>query len=136
MNDEKYEGSCLCGQVRYEITGPFESFFLCHCQRCRKGTGSAHAANLFSGRATLNWIRGEDQIRMFQVPEARHKRSFCMECGSPVPTVHGQRIQVPAGSLDSEIVIKPNAHIFMEDKAGWDDLEGVEKHDRYQPKAD
>jgi hypothetical protein len=40
-------GSCLCGAVSFEVSGAFDSFFLCHCSRCRKDTGSAHAANLF-----------------------------------------------------------------------------------------
>ena len=33
----KHAGSCLCGQVRFEIEGDFDRFFFCHCQRCRKG---------------------------------------------------------------------------------------------------
>ena len=31
----QYQGSCLCGDVRYVIDGEFESFYLCHCSRCR-----------------------------------------------------------------------------------------------------
>ena len=54
-------GSCLCGAVRFEVTGAFESFFLCHCSRCRKDTGSAHGANLFSSTAKLAWLKGEDR---------------------------------------------------------------------------
>ena len=52
----KYKGSCLCGEITFEIIGEFESFFLCHCERCRKDTGSAHAANLFSSSARLIWL--------------------------------------------------------------------------------
>ena len=37
-----HRGSCLCGKVTFEIEGNFEQFFLCHCERCRKDTGSAH----------------------------------------------------------------------------------------------
>ena len=46
-------GSCLCGAVRFEIRGSLERFFLCHCRRCQKDTGTAHAANLFSATAGL-----------------------------------------------------------------------------------
>ncbi|MCI3132528.1 GFA family protein [Phenylobacterium aquaticum] len=53
-------GSCLCGGIAFEISGPFEAFFLCHCSRCRKDTGSAHAANLFSSTAKLTWLSGQD----------------------------------------------------------------------------
>ena len=45
-----HSGTCLCGAVRFEISGSFERFYLCHCSRCRKGSGSAHAANLFFER--------------------------------------------------------------------------------------
>ncbi len=133
MADEKYLGSCLCGEVRFEVNGPFEHFLLCHCQRCRKGTGSAHASNLFSTTATLNWLSGEGNISTYQVPDTRFIHSFCTTCGAAVPTVHGSRMKVPAGSLDSEITIKPNAHIFSGSRASWDDeLENVAEFERYQ----
>jgi hypothetical protein len=31
------QGSCLCGEVAYEITTPPLRMFLCHCSRCRQG---------------------------------------------------------------------------------------------------
>jgi len=45
MNEKA--GSCLCKKINFEIEGEFDSFYLCHCGRCRKDTGSAHAANFF-----------------------------------------------------------------------------------------
>ena len=81
MNDT-HHGSCLCGAVRYEVHGGFESFFLCHCGRCRKGTGSAHAANLFASNAAIVWLSGESRVKTFRVAGTRHERSFCSECGS------------------------------------------------------
>lgn len=116
-------GSCLCGNVRFQITGAFDSFFLCHCSRCRKSTGSAHGANLFSTNFSLNWLSGEEDIKHFNVPETRHVRSFCQHCGSTIPNIQmdGKLLMVPAGSLDCEVEIKPNGHIFMSDRAQWDD---------------
>ena len=119
----KHSGSCLCGKVAFEITGDFESFYLCHCSRCRKDTGSAHASNLFSTSATLNWLTGVEEVKTFTLPETRHSRSFCMICGSALPSVQmsGKLLVVPAGSLDTDIEIKPSFHISMADKAQWDD---------------
>ena len=115
-------GSCLCGEVRFEIDGTFERFFLCHCERCRKDTGSAHAANLFSSTAKLRWVSGEDNVRTFRLAQTRHMRSFCAKCGSALPSIQMEgRLLVPAGSLDSSISIRPDAHIFVADKAEWDD---------------
>lgn len=120
---DSHHGSCLCGAVTYEVTGAFDSFYLCHCSYCRKDTGSAHAANLFSSSATLKWHSGEDQITSFTVPGTRHVKTFCKTCGSAIPREQfgGRLVVVPAGSLDSDLSQRPNAHIMMGSKANWDD---------------
>jgi hypothetical protein len=127
----------LCGAVRFEIDGAFEQFFLCHCQYCRKDTGSAHAANLFSTSATIRWVSGEDRVTSFDLPSTQHSKSFCSTCGAALPRVqmHGKLLVVPAGSLDSDVPIAPNAHIFMSSKANWDDgLESVPKLEKLPPR--
>lgn len=123
---ETTHGSCQCGSVRFRIDGAFESFFLCHCGRCRKDTGSAHGANLFASSARLEWLAGEAQVRTYRVPDTRHEKSFCATCGSALPRVQAEAgmLVVPAGSLDDAIDLKPNAHIFVADRAAWD--EGLE----------
>ncbi len=121
-------GSCLCGAVRFQIVGKLESFFLCHCRRCQKDTGSAHVANLFSTTAALNWIIGKDMARTFRLPGTRHQKSFCAECGSALPSADADSglLVVPAGSLDDPATIRPNAHICGDARAEWDhDLESV-----------
>jgi hypothetical protein len=45
----------------------FEKFYLCHCERCRKDTGSAHAANLFSSTAKLKWLSGQEKSKTFSM---------------------------------------------------------------------
>lgn len=131
--ENKYLGSCLCGQVQFEIQGSFESFFLCHCKFCQKDTGSVHAANLFSSNAKINWLSGQDQIKTFNLAPTRHTKSFCKECGSALPNhqMQGKLLVVPAGSLDTEISVKPTAHIFMSSKASWSfDLEDIQKFEK------
>lgn len=114
-------GSCLCGKVTFEITGDFASFFLCHCKFCQKDTGSAHASNLFSQKGQIKWLSGKEKVKTFNLPSTRHIKSFCSECGSALPTEQKEQdlLVVPAGSLDSEISIRPNAHIFCSSKATW-----------------
>lgn len=120
---ERTTGSCLCGAVRFEIEGQFEQFFLCHCSHCRKDTGSAHAANLFSSTAQLRWLGGRDQVSHFNLAPTRHSRSFCAACGSALPfqDAAGGLLTVPAGSLDGDVGMRPQAHIFVSSKADWDD---------------
>lgn len=115
-----YFGSCLCKTVSFELEGEFNVFYLCHCSRCRKVTGSAHGANLFS-KSAFKWTSGEDQVRTFRLPETRFARSFCQHCGSAVPTVgRSGGVVVPAGSLDCDVALRPNGHIFVGSKADWD----------------
>jgi hypothetical protein len=131
---EKYSGSCLCGRVRFEIEGSFDHFFLCHCEYCRKDTGSAHAANLFSSTASLKWCSAEQDVKVFNLPSSRHARSFCSECGAALPyqDVDGGFLVIPAGSLDSALGIKPSGHIFVSSRAEWDrELESLPSFERF-----
>ncbi|WP_299003030.1 GFA family protein [uncultured Shewanella sp.] len=118
----EYKGRCLCHSVEFTITGEFDCFFLCHCSRCQKGTGTAHGANLFATKAELTWLTGESHVRQFKVPDTLHQRAFCERCGAAMPNLQmdGKLLVVPAGSLDTPFDIKPNAHICCDDRAEWD----------------
>ncbi len=122
-------GSCLCGTVKFEIQGQFESFYLCHCQYCQKDTGSAHAANLFSQSARLTWLAGENSVATFTLPGTHHNKSFCKFCGSALPSPQiTDLLVIPAGCLDTDVSMRPTAHIFTSSKATWDrNLRGLPK---------
>ncbi|QPJ61609.1 MAG: GFA family protein [Candidatus Nitronauta litoralis] len=129
-----YKGSCLCKTIHFEIDGDFDNFYFCHCDRCRKDSGSAHAANLFSSTAKLKWISGQENIQTFILPSTQHIKSFCITCGSAMPNIlnGGKLLMVPAGALDGVYALKPTAHINLSDKARWDeDLENVPKFEEF-----
>ena len=116
-------GSCLCGTVRFKVEGAFDSFYLCHCQHCKKDTGSGHAANLFSQSAKLSWQSGADAVTTFTLPGTRHGISFCKFCGSALPNTRAACVLiVPAGSLDTDVSILPSAHIFSSSKTNWEEM--------------
>ncbi|QXT39958.1 GFA family protein [Gymnodinialimonas ceratoperidinii] len=119
--DETASGTCLCGTVEFRITGGFKYFFLCHCTRCRKDSGSAHSANLFSTSAKLEWLAGGEHVATFRLPDTRHVKAFCRRCGSALPVVQDGILSVPAGALDTELTLRPNAHICTSSRAGWDE---------------
>jgi len=130
--DNLATGQCLCGAVKFRISGAFESFFLCHCARCRKDSGSAHSANLFSSTAKITWVSGAENIKKFQLPGTRHVKCFCTTCGSALPFSQASdgMLVVPAGALDSHIGIRPNAHICCSSRANWDnDLDSLKRID-------
>lgn len=118
--NEHHSGSCLCGAVRFTVEGAFDRFYLCHCSHCRKDTGSAHAANLFSSAASLEWLSGKDQVATFILPGTRHQRCFCVICGSALPLESPFGWVVPAGCLDTALSKRPDAHLFVASRAAWD----------------
>lgn len=117
-----HTGSCLCGAVKFELKGEFKKFFLCHCSRCRKTSGSAHCASLFAPGAALRWLSGEEKLNFYRLEDTNFARTFCSVCGSNVPTDAKSRglVVVPAGCLDTDVDITPHAHIFMDSKGNWD----------------
>ena len=115
-------GSCLCGAVAFEFDEALERMGSCHCSRCRRSRSSAHSVQLFVAEDQFRWVRGESEIRHFKVPEAKlFTTAFCGTCSSPMPLVFTDRgvAMVPAGALDQDPAIRPQAHIFVGSKAPW-----------------
>lgn len=136
MEQNELKGSCLCGVVQYQVKGEPLRFYHCHCQRCRKATGTGHASNLLINKVgSISWIQGEDQLARYKVPEAeRFFNCFCKQCGSPMPRVIPELdgVLIPAGSLDSEPPIKPGGNIFWGSRADWScSGDELPKYDEY-----
>ena len=115
-------GRCLCGAVAFVAELPFERFVHCHCSRCRKATGTAHASNAVVKPAAFRWLHGEDRVVRYDLPAARSfASSFCQRCGSPMPhpTRSGREVIIPAGAFDDELGVKPERHFFWASRASW-----------------
>ncbi|TCS37099.1 GFA family protein [Reinekea marinisedimentorum] len=114
-------GSCCCASVAFKLKDDFTKFFFCHCEQCRKLTGSAHASNLFTAPDNIEWIRGEDKITRYQHPTRAFTKAFCSVCGSALPYLSGNKkaLKVPAGSLNEEPSKMPDAQIFCAEQTGW-----------------
>ncbi|MCG8590212.1 MAG: GFA family protein [Proteobacteria bacterium] len=115
-------GSCLCGAIRYEVTGEPVWAHNCHCRRCRKIRGTAFASNLFVPLADFRFAQGEDLLGSYKLPEAeRFTHVFCRTCGSSLPFRNEARgvAVIPMGSLDDDPGREPGAHIFVASKANW-----------------
>ncbi len=122
MSQMTLKGSCLCGAVHYEVSGDPQKFYHCHCARCRKSSGTGHATNLMLTNAQLVFSQGESLLKRYKIPEAeRFTRQFCSHCGSSVARFVPEldAVVVPAGSLDSDAPIKPQARIFWDSRAEW-----------------
>jgi len=128
MKETKVKGSCLCGEVTYQYSGPIKVFQYCHCSRCQKFTGSAHASNIIVGPDQFQWLKGEDSVGRFELPDAKHfATSFCKKCGSSLPwlTKTAKAVVIPAGTLDDDPQTKPIHNIYYADKAPWYEESGM-----------
>lgn len=115
-------GGCLCGMVAYEVRLPLLRFVNCHCLRCRKASGSSHAANAVVTPEAFRWTRGGDGVRRFDLPGARSfSVAFCEACGSQLPhaTRSGREVIVPCGGLDADPEQKPSAQVQWSSRAPW-----------------
>ena len=116
------EGGCLCGEISFEIDAQLKRFYFCHCEQCRKLTGSAFASNIQAQPNEITWIRGADSMTRFDYPgKDSYTRVFCAKCGSSLPFINerGNTLYIPAGSLDSDPGILPDTNIFWDDRATW-----------------
>lgn len=116
------KGSCLCGEIRYELTREPVRAHNCHCRRCRKIRGSAFASNLFVPLDAIRYTQGEEFLQSYKLPEAeRFTHVFCKVCGSSLPFKNEARgiVVVPMGSLDDDPAHPPDAHIFVGSMAPW-----------------
>ena len=133
MEKTKISGSCLCSEITYQFVGPIKVFQNCHCSRCRKFTGSAHASNIIIDPEQFQWLSGEELLGRFEVVEANHfATTFCKKCGSSLPwlTQTGKAIVIPAGTLNDDPGLTPVHHIFYAHKAPWfTSVDDLIKHD-------
>ena len=62
-------GSCLCGGVRFELTGPFEPRTFCHCTSCKRLSGGVGTANGWAPTESIRIVAGQELLRTFQPAE-------------------------------------------------------------------
>ncbi|MGH0029604.1 MAG: GFA family protein [Myxococcota bacterium] len=136
-------GGCLCGAVRFEVTGPLSEIELCHCVRCRKAYGADFAATLYARRGDFHWRAGEDAVTTFDAP-LRHRppayrHCFCATCGSPAPLSWPDLpfVEIPAGLFDAgddDPQGRPAYHQFVTQKAPWHEIaDALPRHDAGAP---
>lgn len=119
--DARYRGSCLCGNVRYELFAELGDFGYCHCRSCQKASGSAHAANAPVARAAFALVSGSDSLREFESSPGK-RRAFCASCGSPIYaylTATPNVLRVRLGTLDTPFTKSARAHTWVSEAAPW-----------------
>ncbi len=117
------KGSCLCGDVAFEIDRSSVKLYQCYCTLCRKQSGTySNAATIVPDHA-FRWVKGQAQVSSW-VKDTGFRSDFCRQCGSPVPGPLRDTpfTWIPAGLLDGDVDGEIISHIYVQDKATWDTL--------------
>jgi hypothetical protein len=115
-------GSCLCGNVAYEVDAGPGTIVHCHCATCRKTHGSAFSTVTTVPRDRFRWTKGENLLRGFESSPGK-QRYFCTNCGSHIVAERDGtgKVLLRMGCLDTEITERPGVHIWRSDAASWFD---------------
>lgn len=119
---ESYQGSCLCGAIRYQADEIMDQMGHCHCSMCRKFHGAAMATLAETPADKFHWLSGESLLQSFTADNGT-VRQFCKNCGSSLTFAasndDGSVVEFSLGTLDSEIPKRPDCHIYLDSKADW-----------------
>ena len=119
-----FEGGCLCGGVRFRITGRIGPAGYCHCKMCQRASGSAFASNAPVRTAYFELASGAELVTEYESSPGKF-RAFCRRCGSPL---YSRRDDAPEirrirlGTLDSDPERRPLAHVWVASQAPWDSI--------------
>jgi hypothetical protein len=121
-------GRCVCGAIHYELRGDLRGILVCHCVECRRYHGTSGAYTSVP-RECLTLLDPEDQLRWFPGPQSvtGGERGFCGRCGSsllwrePGSTTYS----IAAGGLDGTTGLRIVQHIWDEQRADWEPVDGL-----------
>lgn len=107
---DRFEGGCLCGDVRLVATGRPYRVGVCHCLDCRKHHGALFPASAIFPQDAVS-IRGETR--------AFAGRHFCARCGSSVFGRSGDEVEVNLGALDAPDQFAPTYELWTIRRESW-----------------
>lgn len=118
MSEVRARGGCLCGGVRYEVTGPLRGVWACHCSQCRRTSGNFVAATQ---------CRRDDLVLLSTEPLAWYRsspaaeRGFCTRCGGNLFWRPDGRdvISIMAGTLEPPTGLSIERQMHADDKSDY-----------------
>lgn len=131
-----HSGECLCGKIRYEITGKLRDALACHCSICRKAFSGAGSVVSWIDSGRFAWIAGEKLLKVY-TNRSGFGLGFCRECGTTLCGILDARVVfVTLGTLNGAPDVKIGRHIFVGSKAPWDEIGGNAPQYRERPDTD
>lgn len=114
-----HQGGCLCGAVRYRVTGTPARSVICTCTQCMRQTGSPLPAFVSFSLDRFECVAGTPKSYR---ASGHATRQFCGDCGSFLFWIGERRgrIGVALGSLDDPSAMpKPDTRIWASRGVSW-----------------
>ncbi len=128
-----YRGGCACGDIRYEVQGEVVDASYCHCSVCRRVAGAPVVAWVTFPLAAFRYRQGAPAV--WQSSE-RARREHCPRCGSALVfrLTDEDSVDVTIASLDQPESIRPEFHIWVENRLPWfETTDSLPRHWRGEP---
>ena len=113
----QFTGGCFCGAIRYEVNAEPQRIHNCHCDNCRKVTGSAFATNIFVAEDDVVITQGEPKSHSHTADSGSTLvKEFCANCGSHLfghTTGRPGVKNIKVGSIDDASFVQPIANLYV-----------------------
>ena len=123
---EPKTGGCMCGAVRYAVSGEPIWVGHCHCESCRAHTGAPVVTFVCFNEDQVAFTKGERRI---YTSSPGVGRAFCGQCGTPLTwegksnlAERGMIIEFHISTLDDPNAFKPTNHVFYAERIAWFDV--------------
>ena len=117
------EGGCVCGAIRFRITGDTLGMGACYCRTCQYASGGGANYWVLAAKTAFSVTRGEVKVHASTAESGTAMgRAFCADCGTPLYTVSGPLVPfypVKVGALDDPSTFQPQMHVYMADAQPW-----------------
>lgn len=112
----EFKGACLCGAIRYEVSGEPVNMWNCHCDDCRRSSGASYTTNVFVKGSDLTVTQGETRRFQHRADSGNTMtKQYCADCGSQLFNGNSGRpgiVVIRAGTIDDARFVVPRAHIY------------------------
>lgn len=115
---------CACGSVSLKVSGEPVAHSVCHCNNCKKRTGSAFGVGAYFPKQAVTDIEGETRIYAFHnaARNEDQERHFCVKCGTTICwyiSSMPQIIGIAGGCFADDPLSEPNITASHSKKWEW-----------------
>ena len=134
-----HDGGCLCGAVRYRVSGPSVWCAVCTCESCTRAAGAPLIAWAGFPSARFELLAGEVAIYE-STPGVR--RGFCGRCGTTLTYQKNPRVlpgfvddvYIATRTLDDPSAYPPEEYVHYAERVAWLEMgDALPRYDDVSP---